>query len=231
MTTGTELKEFTESLRNGETIEETIFYQLANLVKAKIESMRNWKVLESDDSTKTASPGDTFLTTKDLPTDFVSMIELFTAKADGSGELYYTPIPFRKRHAFQRTSNKYYIDYKNKKFALCGTIGESRTIHQIYKCTTDDIDETNGWDFPDRFHPIIGFLVAAIIKSGVDYDTYNIQMAINNNAEAKEILDIMITWDAELAEQELNNTYDSNTSCDSDGITTAESGDGNLASY
>jgi hypothetical protein len=56
-------------------------------------------------------------------------------------------------------------------------------------------------------------------------------MAINNNAEAKEILDIMITWDAELAEQELNNTYDSNTSCDSDGITTAESGDGNLASY
>jgi hypothetical protein len=229
--TGKELKEFAESLRNGETIEETLFYQLANLVKTKIEGMRNWKVLESEDTSKTASSGDTFLTTKDLPTDFVSMTELFTARTDGSGESYYHPIPFKKRHSYQSVSNKYYIDYKNKKFALCGTISDTRTIHQIYKCKTGDIDESTGWEFPGDFHPIIGFIVVAIIRSGVDYDTYNIAMAINNNDEAKEILDMMITWDAELAEREMDDTYDQNTSCDSDGLPTAESGDSNLGNY
>ena len=41
--TGSELKTFTESLLDGVTIEETFFYQLANIAKTKIEAERPWR--------------------------------------------------------------------------------------------------------------------------------------------------------------------------------------------
>src|SRR3990167_10870978 len=98
ITTNGELKTFCENLLDGDTIDTDYFYNLLDVARVKVEAERNWKVLEKEDTSQTANVGDTFLTTKTLPTDFASTINLFTARADGSGELHYSPIGFNKRY-------------------------------------------------------------------------------------------------------------------------------------
>src|SRR3990167_1703860 len=93
-----DIKTFTESLLDGDTIETDYFYNLLDVERVKVEGERNWKVLEKEDTSQTANVGDTFLTTKTFPTDFACTINLFTARADGSGELHYSPIGFNKRY-------------------------------------------------------------------------------------------------------------------------------------
>jgi|SRR3990167_880108 len=220
---GLAIKTFVETgLLDGQTINDTFFYQLLNIAKTKIEAERNWMVLKKQDSSQTENSGDTFLTTKTLPSDFANMIKLFTAKSDGSGQIFYTPIPFDQRYAYQNSSRVFWIDIANKTFGLCGTHNESRTIHLIYRSTSTDISSETSWVFPSRFHGILGFMVAVMFKGGVDYDEINAIQAIQNDKDSKELWQALIDWDDDLRLGEMNNQYDRGTSVDSDGLPIAD---------
>ena len=218
ITTNKQLKAFTESLLDGDTIEVDYFYNLLDVARVKVEAERNWKALEKEDTSQTASVGDTFLTTKTLPTDFASAIELFTARSDGSGELSYSPIAFKKRYFHRNSSRRFWIDYANGTFGLTGKTSESRTIHLIYKRTSTALSDSQTWSFPSRFWPILGFMVAAMIKAGSDYDQGNINQAVQQRTDAKELWDACQEWDSELRLAEMGHSYGINASTDSDGI-------------
>ena len=222
MTDTSELKTFTENLLDGETLDNDFFLELANVVRVKIEAIKDWIILRDEDATQTASVGDTFLTMKDLPARFAKMLELFTAKSDGVGQQFYKPVKFEKRYAYRLSSKRYYIDLKNSQFALCGVIGAARTIHQVYKRDSAPISDSQAWEFPTRFMLLIGFGIAVIHKAGVDYDTINIAQALQNREDSKELLEALIEWDTDLALSEMDYQSEGVGATDADGLPSSD---------
>lgn len=215
--TGAELKTFTESLLDGQTIDKDLFYILANVARVRIEEERNWKILETDNTSQTSSPGDTFLTMKTLPTDFGNMIKVFTVDSDNN-QLEYRPCSFAERYAYKDAMMRYYIDLANGQFALTGNKSKSTTIHLIYCKTSTDIAEATSWAFPSRFHAILGFMVAEMHKAGVDYDQTNALQAVQHRADAKVLWESMILWDTNIRLKEMNNQYGGVEAYDRDGL-------------
>ena len=223
ITTNGELKTFCENLLDGDTIDTDYFYNLLDVARVKVEAERNWKVLEKEDPSQTASVGDTFLTTKTLPTDFASVIRLFTTKSDNSGEIGYSPIEFNRRYFYRLSSRRFWIDYANGTFGLTGKTSDARTIHLIYKKTGTALSASQTWSFPSRFWPILAFMVAEMIRAGSDYDLVNVQQAVQNRKDGKELWESLIYWDTSLRLGEMNNSYDQNNFSDEDGLPSGES--------
>ena len=216
--TGAELKTFVEEGLDTGTINETWFYQALNVAKTKLEEIRNWKILEKVDASKTALSSDTFLTTKALPTRFALDIELFVIDSTGASPIYYTPIPSSRKYLYQNSSNVYYVDLANNVFALCGKVNGSKIINLVYKESSADIDESSSWSFPSRFHPILGFMVGEMYRGGSDWDKINAQNLIQNRKDAMDLYDAMVAWDDSLKARELSNQYERTQSFDNDGF-------------
>ena len=58
--TGTELNTFVQNLLDGETLDETFFYALLNIAKAKIEAERPWRILIKEDNSNNVLQSNTF---------------------------------------------------------------------------------------------------------------------------------------------------------------------------
>lgn len=201
--TGPEMKTFTEELL-GDTIDDVIFYQLANIARQKRENLRPWQILITEDTTKTANSGDDHTTSKALPTDFSRMFPWTSRRpqmvlVSGDNDIDYREIAFGLRYARRNTPRLFVIDHKNSLYFLLGSQDQAHTIHLFYLSNQSDISATQDWNFPAQFHALIPFDVAAMYKGGIDWDTINARMVQQHNIDIREIEHSMVMWDAQLA--------------------------------
>lgn len=121
--TGADLKTFVENLLDGDTIDDVLFYQLANIAKTNLEEERPWQFLKKLDSSATASAGQTFQTTRSLPDDFRSDYRVLLGP---DRELQ--PIPFESQHLYRNVFGCYFIDLANDVYAITGTIDRKSVV-------------------------------------------------------------------------------------------------------
>jgi hypothetical protein len=193
--TGEELIELLERLI-GEAPDQTRSIQLLNTSKNRTERDHKLLICQETDESQTANPGETYLSTKNLPTGWRGTVKMVV------GTTPYLPIPFRNRIAHRNSARRYYIDVKNNRFALCGTVGSAKTIcHTFIKktddYTTDNLDETI-ITWPEEFHALVAYDAAAVYLGIDDLDTINNTKGRYSAAEHQRLLDGLIAWNADL---------------------------------
>lgn len=186
--TGSQIKEFTENILDGQTIDSDFYYQLLNIAKTKLEEKRLWQFLKKVDSSNTASSNAIT-----LPTDFASEYKVQV----GTDNEYY-PVSFEEQFNNRNTSKAYFINHASGTLTLLGN-PPSQTLYLFYKRFTDDIASGTSPVFPARFHPILGYYVASYFMNGVDTDDMYARMSPENRLAAIELEKAMIDWDTTLA--------------------------------
>ena len=191
--TGPEIKTAVEALVH-DTINETLFYELLNTAKTRWESSRKWLFLRTEDSTKTASSGDTFETAKALPDRFLNAVGM------NVGAVYnpYKQIAFDKKYLFKDQLNRFYIDHKNSNFYLTGRVNESKAIHLFFTQGTVDISSSQDPTWPDRFHYLLVWDVALLFVDAVDVDDINALLGAGQARARVAMQKAMIDWDSGL---------------------------------
>jgi hypothetical protein len=187
--TGTELREFFNTLIDDETLDDTAFYTLLNVAKDKLEEERNWSFLKAKNASLTASPGETYQTMKALPTDFRNMLKIYI------DDLEYTGVPYEYQIEYKDSDRHYYIDFANNQFAIIGQPAEAKTINLFYLKTTADLTSSTEPVFPSRFHKILAYLVAGYYTAGIDADDIYARMSAEHKIAAKELKNAMVRWD------------------------------------
>ena len=190
--TGSEIKTFTESVLDGQTIDDTFFYQLLNVAKNKLEEQRVWQYLKKLDSSNTASSGNNYTTGYTLPTDFSQDYKLLVGM-----DTEYIPVDFEEQHLYRNIAHRYYVDIGGDKLYLLGNT-VANTIYLYYKKTTDDITSGTSPVFPSRFHGLLGFYVASYYQMGIDSDDLFARMGPINRSAAVELQRGMESWDTSL---------------------------------
>jgi hypothetical protein len=185
--TGSEIKTFTESILDGITLDDTLFYQLLNIAKVKREEARLWQYLKKLNSSNQAAASVT------LPTDFAQDYKIMVGT-----DTEYLPVAFEEQHIYRNVSNRYYLNVAGGTINLLGTI-RSGVLYIFYKKFTDDITSSTSPEFPARFHPILAFDVAGYYQMGVDADDIFARMSPENKAAAGELQRAMVSWDTALA--------------------------------
>lgn len=176
-----------------DTLDNDFLLDLVKSADEKIRSERDWEILKKLDTTKTHSSGDTYTSTKDLPTDFFA-----PARFIFINRIPHRPIPFIEREAYRDTPRVYYIDYANAVYGICGTASSSQTITfpYIYRPTTLTTSSTPV--FPSEFHKLWAFEMAALYEAGIDADDTYFRMSAENKLQAKMLWDRLISWDSRL---------------------------------
>lgn len=193
--TGTELKTLSESILDGLTIDDDFYFQLLNIAKTKLEEQRMWQYLKKLNSSNTASSS---LVT--LPTDMAEEYKIMV----GTGSEY-APVPFEEQHIYAQASGRYYIDWANLQLKLLGSNIPSQTLYIFYKRFTPDLAAGTSPVFPERFHPLLAYYVAAYYQAGVDSDDVFARMAPENRLAALELERAMKQWDSSIAARAQNN--------------------------
>ena len=176
---------------------------LANTVISVVEGDRPWRMLLKEDSTKTFGAGETYLTSKDLPSDFLYDVKLKLGKESANDYIEYDPCEFEERRQFNG-SRRYAVDMANKKYYICGTVGTTYTIYLYYIYETDPITLTTSPVWPVKFQRLIPLLMASIWKSGIDADIFNISQALEFSKEGQLLYKAMIAWDSVLKLKSMN---------------------------
>lgn len=190
--TGSEIKTMTETILD-DTVDDVLFYQLANVSKNRIEGLRPWMMLRALDSSKSSTAGNASETAIALPSSWQRTYKLMVGK-----EQLYTQVPFDDQHLYRYSPNLYVVDVANDQYYLLGAIGASDTIYNYYIKKTDDITPTTSPVWDDRFHSIIAYEVASYVMGGVDADDIFARMSPINASVAASILDGMEKWDADM---------------------------------
>lgn len=207
--TGATLATLTQKLMLNVSIDSTIFYQLLNLAQGKFEQMREWSILKKSDTTQTASGGDTFTTSKALPSDFNfwqsdDPIILYQS-GNTQSFLKYFEIPFSMLYREQTSSLKYTVDYAGGLVYLMGSnLPATYVIQQNYIYKPAEIASGTSWVFPARFHQILAYEVGLMYELGTDYDDLKAATGNEKKLIRDSILDQMIQWDARLQTQSLD---------------------------
>lgn len=201
--TGAELKTFTESLID-DTIEETLFYSLLNVARDEIEDMLEWEILKTWDRNLAWNPGDSYLSSKNLPSNFRSMF--------GDGIIFlgednpYYPVPYKDIYKYRNSSNKYSIDYSANKLYIIGSENTNYIINLPYLITTSEIASGTSWSFPARYHKLLGFRVAAYYTLGVDADDLYARMSPAHRIAALGLENGLKKWNTRLALMSMDNS-------------------------
>jgi hypothetical protein len=174
---------------------------LLSAAKNKIELELKLELLLDEDVSQTRASGDSYTTMKSLPDNFREMLELYV------GTTLYRPIPFRKRTTFRFSDLRYYIDYKNRQFAICGNGGSSQVIKQVYLIKTDDFTSSSVADasaatltWPKEFWGLVAWEAAYIISSGTDIgaDDISFRMSESQKKQRDDLLHSLRMWDHDL---------------------------------
>ncbi len=198
--TGQELKSYVEDIIE-ETFSDSKFLSLLNREKRKLERKRNWNFLKAFDNSNTSASGDTYLTMKTLPTDFMSPISMYI-----SGDSYpYKEVPFVDRENWQNRSRVYYIDYINSQMGI--TAPQNGTINLYYKKKTADLTLLTSPVFPVQYHEILAYGIIEGWYLGEDTDDLNNKKAMYWQREYNDMLNDMKQWDAMITANEQNNNY------------------------
>jgi hypothetical protein len=195
--TGAELKEFTENVLDGITIDDDFYYQLLNIAKTKLEEKRLWQYLK-----KSYNPGAASSSAVDLGAlgDFAEDYKVMIGN-----DYEYLPVPFEEKYAYARSSGRYYIDWANEELYLLGSTIPSGQLYIFYKRFTPSISSGTSPVFPARFHHLLGFYVAAYYQAGIDSDDIFARMSPENRLAALELQRAMEQWDSSIAMRAQNN--------------------------
>lgn len=190
---GEDLKELTESILDGDVLDEDFFLQLANIAKETLEAERMWSYLKVVDASQSVAQGNNASVPKVLPSDFAEdyLVQI------GSGFVEAHPVSFEEQFKYRNSANRYYVDVAGGNYYILGNT-PGGTIYFFYKKITDAITLTTAPTFPARFHPIIAFMVAGYIQVGVDADDIYARMSPENKAQALQIRANMIQWDTNI---------------------------------
>lgn len=200
--TGEEILELADDIAE-DNIPQNVGIHFLNSTKNRREDSRPWMFLRKLDSSRTAAPGNNWNSSIALPSDFRRDRKVFVGT-----DQEYVPVNIEDRVAFRNAGRHYAIDLAGSAYYLLGNVGQAATIYFHYLKTTDDFTAgTLSQDllvWPDRFHPLLAYDVAAMFKGGVDYDDVNARMAPVNRQMAKELEDAMVEWDNDLIERSMN---------------------------
>lgn len=202
--TGADMYAAMSTLIDGFNMDSTLFYQLLNAERAKIEFMRPWVFLRKTDNSNVSTPATFSLvappTTNKLtlPTDFSFL------SRDGEITLYdqnnqwedYTEIPMERMVQFLQVNNSFFIDYVNLTLTLLGNVTKAYNVFIPYQADFGDITATTTWNnVPARFHLLLPLAVAIRYRMGIDYDDINSRNAQDNKIAYDELLNAMKVLD------------------------------------
>lgn len=199
--TGQETYDFLVLLLD-ESIDTDLFTTLYNVAKDSVEEDRDWEILKAFDSSQSASPGDTYLTAKDLPSDFRRPMDILYVGID----TVYKPIPFEHKYVYRNRNGFFYIDYANDQFFIIGAPGSTQTINMPYIKTTDELTLATSWTFPERFHKLLAFIIAGYYTAGVDADDIYARMSPEHKLAAESIMKNLEDWDSRLKLNAMDNS-------------------------
>ncbi len=192
---------FTEIV--GDDMDDTQFYIFLNAIKNKIENFRDWNFNRAFDNSNTVAGTDTYLTAKALPTTLLSPRKVYF-HGDRQPLIL---IGFEERELYKDTYKRYYIDWLNRTFSICGATGAAgKTIDIFFRRQTPNITASTSPVWPDSFHALLGFEMADVWQSTSDNDAENVALKASreSNRVANNILKSMIAWDAQIKTLEYN---------------------------
>lgn len=172
-------------------------YIFMNLAKDQIESQRDWNFNRAFDNSKTVAAGDNYLSMKTLPADFFSPRNLFF-----SGDLIpLISINFDERERYKDVYKRWYIDWVNGQFAVCGAPGAAgRSLDMYYARSTPTITADTSPVWPAQFHPILGFKMTEMFQSAQDNDREGVSFKSSreNLRLYTDLWKAMLAWDSKL---------------------------------
>lgn len=188
-----------------DTLDVDAEYALLNQADAVIRATRPWEILKVEDSSKTRVSGETYLTAKALPTDFHRPYKVFIGESQLPG---LKRIRFEDRRRYQNSPGYYYIDYKNGNMYItngtwAGTIYNNYIYKPLKLAKTADTAHLDTPVFPSDYFPIYAYKMAEITMGGIDEDDRSLQSVPQWVRTYRELWDGMVTWDAELKENDL----------------------------
>ena len=195
--TGTEILALFEDIIDDSWDEDSAFL-LMDSAKVAVEEDRPWEFLKTEDSSKSRAVGDTFASTKALPTNFGRDYKMYV----GDSLIEYFPVPFEERRRYRNLSRRYYIDMVNLVMGFCGVAASAETIYLQYLKTTTTLTSANKaltiLTWPTRFHPYLAFKMAEIYFAGIDADDITARMSPKHAQTAKMMYSAMVRWDTAL---------------------------------
>lgn len=177
-------------------------YIIFNQVKDLIEDLYKLKICEAVDTSKTFAVGDTYLSMKALPDDWRSTTKIILTPLSGSGQVPLYPVAFKQRLMYQKAFGKFYLDVKNKQFAITGSTGATMTINHFYQAFTAQMSVTGEANaiisWPTRFWPIIAYAAGSVRNGGFDPDAMAFRMSIAQQQIFDMLMEGLIAWDQDL---------------------------------
>ena len=206
--TKAELYTFVTSLNDGYQMGTSLFDTFLNIAQMRRENQRPWMILRSVDTSNSITGANTFLTANTLPTDFrkwYSATPIALVNAQGDIQQRCSEVQINDRNSYKGFLDKFYCDYGNSQFFMCGTPSQSFTLNLFYikKSTLVSSADGNEWIFPSEYHPILGLDVSVMWKLGVDYDVINNAQGNANAGLANAIFEQMTEWDSDLQNSSL----------------------------
>lgn len=211
ISTPKELRQFFENIVDDEPNIDLVYQKLSQ-AKDRIEVMHKPPTAIKVDETQTANPGDTYLTEKDLGQDSdndVIVRQMLSLYVDTTR---YFPAPFDQRVSFRSTPRRFFINHKDGKFSLSGSVASAKTIKQTFLMKTPHFNQANEdtslesllyW--PLEFAPIIAYEAAGYFQEGMDADSIAIRQGQTHQAQARELLDAFIMWIADSQVEDIGN--------------------------
>ena len=187
-----EIIDYMQSLVD-DTLDSAFLLDLAKAADEKIRSERDWEILKKLDTSKSTAAGDTYTSTKALPTDFFAPSRYIFIN-----RLPHRPIPFVEREAYRDTPRVYYIDYANAVFGICGSQATASTITFPYIYKPSDLTTSTSPVFPSDFHKLWAYEMASLYEAGIDADDTYFRMSAEQKLQARMLWDRLISWDARL---------------------------------
>lgn len=173
---------------------------LLNAAKDEVEAGRDWNFNRGYDASKSVAANDNYLSMKALPTDFLSPRKIYANNEINPHIL----ISFEDRERYKDVYKRWYIDYVNSQFAICGSQGIASTIKMFYSRSSPTVTLTTSPVWPAAFHPYLVFKMAEMWQSGSDGDEVNFRMSPANLRIANSIFKQFCAWDARLKVAEYN---------------------------
>ena len=195
-----DLAEFLTDHILDESLDPTLTAILLSQAKNRIETLERPEILIDEDSTQTRSSGDTFETMKPLPDNFRSAIELRVEN------VLFQPVPFAKRRAYRFSGQRYYINHKDRQYAICGS-GGAGTINLTYLIKTDDftassVENENAATcvWPKEHWNLIAWEAAEIVSTGTDVgvDDISYRMGAAHLEQKERALQAFRAWDHQI---------------------------------
>lgn len=206
------------TILNGQSVDQTLLTQMLNEARTGREGERDWFVLQNVDQSLTWSPGDTWQTSKAIPTNFKKWIERNPIQVwDGSTAnptvIPIKIIPFEDRLYHYSDNYIAAIDYANNLLYMMGKADKQYTLVLTYMKENGDIvpiasnnNVATSWmGIPARFHKILSYDVAAMYRLGVSWDELAASNAQNNDFRAQNLMKAMRKWDADLSRASIRN--------------------------